>query len=75
VPGAELDGVLYLRSLADCEAIKKALASARRVAIIGAGWIGLETAAAARARGLRGHRDRDGRATPLAMLGRELGEI
>ena len=49
VPGAEFDGVYYLRSLADCEAIKAAFATGERVANIGAGWIGLETAAAARA--------------------------
>ncbi len=48
VPGGDLDGVLYLRTVGDCEALKAAFASAGRVAIIGAGWIGLETAAAAR---------------------------
>ena len=52
VPGSDLDGVLYLRRVADCEAIKVALVTAKRVAIIGAGWIGLETAAAARAIGV-----------------------
>jgi 3-phenylpropionate/trans-cinnamate dioxygenase ferredoxin reductase subunit len=52
LPGADLDGVLYLRRLEDSEAIKAAFAGARRVAIIGAGWIGLETAAAARVAGL-----------------------
>src|SRR6266487_400402 len=52
VPGADLDGVLYLRSVADSDAIKAAFGSASRVAVIGAGWIGLETAAAARIAGL-----------------------
>jgi 3-phenylpropionate/trans-cinnamate dioxygenase ferredoxin reductase component len=52
VPGSDLDGVLYLRKLADAEALKLALAEASRVAIVGAGWIGLETAAAARAAGV-----------------------
>jgi 3-phenylpropionate/trans-cinnamate dioxygenase ferredoxin reductase subunit len=52
VPGSDLDGVLYLRRVADCEAIKAAFVTAKRVAIIGAGWIGLETAAAARAAGV-----------------------
>lgn len=51
VPGAELDGVHYLRRIADSEALRAAFDSAQRVAIIGAGWIGLETAAAARAAG------------------------
>ncbi|HEY5303249.1 MAG TPA: FAD-dependent oxidoreductase [Acidimicrobiales bacterium] len=52
VPGSDFDGVLYLRRVGDCEAIKTAFATAKRVAIIGAGWIGLETAAAARAAGV-----------------------
>jgi 3-phenylpropionate/trans-cinnamate dioxygenase ferredoxin reductase component len=52
LPGADLDGVLYLRRLEDSERIKTAFAGGPRVVIIGAGWIGLETAAAARAAGL-----------------------
>lgn len=52
IPGADLDGVFYLRELDDSEAIKSAFADGKSVAIIGAGWIGLETAAAARAAGL-----------------------
>lgn len=51
VPGAELGGIHYLRRVADSEALRAAFESAQRVAIIGAGWIGLETAAAARAAG------------------------
>ena len=47
VPGADLDGVHYLRSVDDSERIKAGFDQAHRVAIIGAGWIGLETAAAA----------------------------
>jgi 3-phenylpropionate/trans-cinnamate dioxygenase ferredoxin reductase component len=52
VPGADLDGVYYLRNVEDSERIKIEFAQAKRVVIIGAGWIGLETAAAARAAGL-----------------------
>jgi len=52
VPGAGLDGVLYLRRVADSDQIKATLQTASRVAVIGAGWIGLETAAAARAAGV-----------------------
>jgi 3-phenylpropionate/trans-cinnamate dioxygenase ferredoxin reductase subunit len=51
VPGADLAGVHYLRTVADSDALQEAFASAQRVAIVGAGWIGLETAAAARAAG------------------------
>jgi 3-phenylpropionate/trans-cinnamate dioxygenase ferredoxin reductase component len=52
VPGADADGVLYLRRVADSDQIKEAFQAASRVAVIGAGWIGLETAAAARAAGV-----------------------
>ncbi|MHA6783249.1 NAD(P)/FAD-dependent oxidoreductase [Pseudonocardia saturnea] len=51
VPGADLDGVHYLRSLDDSDHLKIALKPGTRVVIIGAGWIGLETAAAARTAG------------------------
>jgi 3-phenylpropionate/trans-cinnamate dioxygenase ferredoxin reductase component len=51
VPGADLDGVVYLRTAGDSDRLKAALESASRVAVIGAGWIGLETAAAARTAG------------------------
>jgi NADPH-dependent 2,4-dienoyl-CoA reductase/sulfur reductase-like enzyme len=46
--GADLDGVLYLRTLADADRLAPRLASGARVVIIGGGWIGLEIAAAAR---------------------------
>jgi len=52
VPGADLDGVYYLRNVEDSDRLKIKFAEAKRVVIIGAGWIGLETAAAARAAGL-----------------------
>jgi len=52
VPGADLDGVYYLRNVEDSECLKIEFGQAKRVVIIGAGWIGLETASAARAAGL-----------------------
>jgi len=51
VPGADLDGLLYLRSRPDADRLRAALAAGGRVVIAGSGWIGLETAAAARAYG------------------------
>lgn len=49
VPGADLDGVHYLRRLEDSDRIKESIHTASRIAVIGGGWIGLETAAAVRA--------------------------
>jgi 3-phenylpropionate/trans-cinnamate dioxygenase ferredoxin reductase subunit len=55
VPGADLDGVHYLRTASDSEALATALAPVpgedTNVVIVGAGWIGLEVAAAAREKG------------------------
>lgn len=52
VPGIELDGVFGLRSLADADALSPRLADAQRAVVIGAGFIGLEFAAVAAARGM-----------------------
>lgn len=51
VPGKDLAGVYYLRTRADADALKERLPGARRVVVIGAGFIGLEFAAVARALG------------------------
>ena len=51
IPGADLDGVLSLRTLADSDRIAAALVDGTHLVVVGAGWIGLEVAAAARARG------------------------
>jgi 3-phenylpropionate/trans-cinnamate dioxygenase ferredoxin reductase subunit len=51
VPGADLDGVFYLRTLADSDRIAEALTEQAHLVVIGAGWIGLEIAAAARQHG------------------------
>jgi len=52
MPGTDADGVFYLRRVGDSDQIKAAFQAASRIAVIGAGWIGLETAAAARAAGV-----------------------
>jgi 3-phenylpropionate/trans-cinnamate dioxygenase ferredoxin reductase subunit len=51
IPGAGLDNVRYLRTLPESEALRARFTSGARVVIVGAGWIGLETAAAARTAG------------------------
>jgi 3-phenylpropionate/trans-cinnamate dioxygenase ferredoxin reductase subunit len=48
VPGADLAGVHYLRSVADADSLRHALASSPRLVVVGAGWIGAEVAASAR---------------------------
>jgi 3-phenylpropionate/trans-cinnamate dioxygenase ferredoxin reductase component len=52
IAGAELDGVHYLRSLADCDALRERLHAGGRVVVVGGGWIGSEFAASARQSGL-----------------------
>ena len=52
VPGADLPHVHTLRSLADCRALIDAAGRAREVVVVGAGFIGVEAAAALRRRGL-----------------------
>jgi 3-phenylpropionate/trans-cinnamate dioxygenase ferredoxin reductase subunit len=53
VPGAQLPGVMYLRTVRDATALTAVLGSASSVVVIGGGFIGLEVAAAARGRGTR----------------------
>ncbi|MDA3647716.1 FAD-dependent oxidoreductase [Saccharopolyspora indica] len=48
VPGIEAEGVLHLRRVEDSDRIKRTLAGIERLVVVGAGWIGLEVAAAAR---------------------------
>jgi 3-phenylpropionate/trans-cinnamate dioxygenase ferredoxin reductase component len=52
IPNANLEDVRYLRTLDESEALRLRVASARHVVVIGAGFIGLEFAATARAKGL-----------------------
>jgi 3-phenylpropionate/trans-cinnamate dioxygenase ferredoxin reductase component len=51
LPGAELEGVHYLRTTADSEAIRERIEAGGRLVTIGAGWIGSEVAASAKQKG------------------------
>jgi NADPH-dependent 2,4-dienoyl-CoA reductase/sulfur reductase-like enzyme len=51
IPGYPAAHIHYLRTIADAQALERRLAPDRRVAIVGGGFIGLEVAASARARG------------------------
>lgn len=73
IPGADGPNVHYLRSIADADRIIAASAGAKRVAVIGASFIGLEVAASLRGRGLEVHVVAP-EAVPMArILGPELG--
>lgn len=52
LPGADLPGVHYLRTLEDARVLRERLDKARHVAVIGGGWIGLEVASTARSLGI-----------------------
>jgi len=52
IPGADLDGVLSLRSVKDSDRLRERLGLAEAAVIVGAGWIGAEVAASARQLGL-----------------------
>ena len=52
VPGADLEGVHFLRSIADVEKIRAEFGVGKRLVVIGGGYIGLEVAATAREMGL-----------------------
>jgi 3-phenylpropionate/trans-cinnamate dioxygenase ferredoxin reductase subunit len=51
IPGTGLGNVFYLRTLPESDALRAAFTPDARVVIVGAGWIGMEAAAAARAAG------------------------
>lgn len=67
VPGADLAGIHYLRTLADVEEYRDLLQPGTQVVMIGGGYIGLEAAAAATARGCR--------ATVIESLDRVLARV
>jgi 3-phenylpropionate/trans-cinnamate dioxygenase ferredoxin reductase subunit len=75
VPGADADGVLYLRRVGDSDQIKAAFQTASRVAVIGAGWIGLEATAAARAAGAEVTVLEAAELPLLRVLGREVAQV
>jgi len=74
-PGADLAGVHYLRRIGDSEALRETFAGGGSLVVVGAGWIGLEVAAAARHYGVD-VTVLEPQPTPLhAALGREVGDI
>ena len=75
VEGDDLDGVLYLRRVSDSDQMKAAFQTAPRVVVIGGGWIGLETAAAARAAGAEVTILEASKLPLLRVLGKEAAKV
>jgi 3-phenylpropionate/trans-cinnamate dioxygenase ferredoxin reductase subunit len=75
VPGADLDGVLYLRQVEDSDAIRERIEQGGRLVTIGAGWIGAEVAASARQKGCEVSIVEMAEVPLERVLGRELGTI
>jgi 3-phenylpropionate/trans-cinnamate dioxygenase ferredoxin reductase component len=75
IPGANLDGVHYLRTVEDSDAIRRRIDQGGRLVTIGAGWIGAEVAASARQRGCDVTLVEMTKVPLERVLGRELGGI
>jgi len=75
IPGASEPHVRTLRSLADCRAIIERATAARRVLVMGASFIGLEVAAALRARNIEVHVVAPGKRPMEKVLGPQFGDF
>jgi len=75
IPGADADGVHYLRTIDDARALNSLLTEGASLAIVGAGWIGLEVAAGARERGAAVTVVETADVPLMGALGREAGEV
>jgi 3-phenylpropionate/trans-cinnamate dioxygenase ferredoxin reductase component len=75
IAGSEAEGVFYLRTLDDSDRLRELLSSAGRLAVIGAGWIGLEVTAAARQAGVEVTVFEAADLPLLRVLGPELAEV
>ncbi len=75
IPGADADGVHYLRTIDDAQTLSSLLSEGASLAIVGAGWIGLEVAAGARERGASVTVVETAEVPLMSALGREAGEV
>jgi 3-phenylpropionate/trans-cinnamate dioxygenase ferredoxin reductase component len=75
IDGADAEGVLFLRRIEDSERLKYTIGVSRRLVVIGAGWIGLEVAAAARMAGAEATVVEAAPAPLLRVLGPEVAEV
>jgi 3-phenylpropionate/trans-cinnamate dioxygenase ferredoxin reductase subunit len=75
IPGSDAAGVHYLRTFGDAAALNSVLADGSSLAVVGAGWIGLEVAASARGRGVNVTVVEAAKQPLLAALGETVGEV
>jgi 3-phenylpropionate/trans-cinnamate dioxygenase ferredoxin reductase subunit len=75
IPGGDADGVHYLRTIDDASGLLASLTEGASLAVVGAGWIGLEVAASARERGVDVTVVETAELPLLGSLGREAAEI
>jgi len=75
IPGSDADGVHYLRTYDDAMSLNSILAEGSSLAVVGAGWIGLEVAAGARQRGVDVTVVETARQPLVAALGESVGEV
>jgi 3-phenylpropionate/trans-cinnamate dioxygenase ferredoxin reductase subunit len=75
VPGADLPGVCYLRTAEDSLALVDAIGSAKRLVVVGGGWIGLEIGAGAREKGLEVTVVEPQPSPLFGVMGGEVGEL
>jgi len=75
IPGAESTGVHYLRKYDDAVNLVTALKEGTSLAVVGAGWIGLEVAASARARGVDVTVVETAKVPLSAAVGEEVGTV
>ncbi len=75
IPGSDAAGVHYLRNYHDAAVLNSVLTEGSSLAVVGAGWIGLEVAAGARQRGVDVTVVETARQPLLAALGETVGEV
>ena len=75
IPGSDLPGVHYLRTIEDSERLTQAITPASKVVVVGAGWIGSEVAASARQIGAEVVLIERGRLPLERVLGAEVGAV